>query len=69
MCHGAAGVPSGGMASAMGVKPASDPSVKSMTEAEMIAVVKNGKNKMRPVAGLTDDQVKEAVATFRSFAK
>jgi len=35
----------------------------------MIAVVKNGKGKMKPIAGLTDAQVKEAVDTFRSFAK
>lgn len=67
MCHGATGVPSAGMASAMGIKPAS--AYKGESEAEMIAVVKNGKGKMKPVSGLTDAQVKEAVATFRSFAK
>jgi mono/diheme cytochrome c family protein len=69
MCHGAAGVPSAGMASAMGIKPATDPSIKSLTEAQMIAVVKTGKGKMKPVTGLSDAQVKEAVATFRGFAK
>ena len=69
MCHGAAGVPSAGMASAMGIKAASDPSIKSLTVAQMTAVVKSGKGKMKPVAGLTDAQVAEAVATFRSFAK
>ncbi len=36
-CHGAQGTPNPGIAKAMGVKPASDPSVKSMTEAQMIA--------------------------------
>ena len=69
MCHGAAGVPSAGMASAMGIKAATDPAVKAMSEAAMVNVVKNGQGKMKPVAGLTDAQVKEAVATFRSFAK
>jgi cytochrome c6 len=69
MCHGAAGIPNPAMASAMGIKAATDPSVKALTEAEMIAVVKNGKGKMKPIAGLTDAQVKEAVDTFRSFAK
>jgi len=69
MCHGAAGVPSAGMASAMGIKAASDPSIKSLTVAQMTAAVKDGKGKMKPVAGLTDAQVAEAVATFRSFAK
>ena len=69
MCHGAAGVASPGMVTAMGVKNPSDPAVKSLTVAEMTAVVKNGKGKMKPIAGLTDAQVAEAVATFRSFAK
>ncbi len=32
-CHGAQGVPNPGIAKAMGVKPASDPSVKSLSEA------------------------------------
>jgi hypothetical protein len=57
------------MAKAMGVPAAADPAVKSLTVAEMTAVVKNGKGKMKPVAGLTDAQIAEAVATFRSFAK
>ena len=41
-CHGSAGVPNPGIAKAMGVKPATDPSVKSKTEAQMIAVTTNG---------------------------
>ena len=35
-CHGAQGVPNPGIAKAMGVKPASDPSVKAESEAQMI---------------------------------
>jgi cytochrome c553 len=62
MCHGATGTPSAGMAN-MGVKPVSDPSVKALTVDQISAVVKNGKGKMHPVAGLTDEQVK-AVATY-----
>lgn len=69
MCHGATGVANPAMAKAMGVKNPSDPAVKSMTEAAMINVVKNGSGKMKPIAGLTDAQIREAVATFRSFAK
>ncbi len=63
MCHGATGTPSAGMAKAMGIKPASDPSIKKLTVEQMVAVVKNGKGKMKPVAGLSDAQIKE-VATF-----
>jgi mono/diheme cytochrome c family protein len=51
----------------MGVKPASDPSVKGLSVAEMTAVVKNGKGKMKPVAGLTDPQIKDVVTYFRSL--
>ena len=67
ICHGATGTPSAGMAKMMGIKAASDPSVKALTVAEMTAVVKNGKGKMKPVAGLTDAQIKEVVTYFRTL--
>lgn len=66
-CHGSNGTPSPGIAKMLGVKPASDPSVKSMSAADMAAVVKNGKGKMKPVAGLTDAQIKDVVTYFRSL--
>ena len=62
-CHGATGTPSAGMAKAMGIKAASDPSMKALSVADMTAAVKNGKGKMHPIAGLTDPQIKD-VATF-----
>lgn len=67
MCHGPAGTPNPAMGTAMGIKPAS--AYKAASEADMIATVKNGKGKMKAIAGLTDAQIKEAVATFKSFAK
>ena len=57
MCHGATGTPSAGMAKAMGIKPVSDPSMKALTVAQIVATVKNGKGKMKPIAGLTDPQI------------
>jgi len=57
-CHGATGTPSPGMAKMMGIKPLSDPD---------IAAVKNGKSKMKPVTGLTDAQIKDAVAFYRGL--
>ncbi|MGD0547077.1 MAG: cytochrome c [Terracidiphilus sp.] len=66
MCHGPAGTPSAGMAK-MGVKPVSDPGIKALTEAQVIAAVKSGKGKMHPVAGLTDAQVKDVAAFFKSL--
>ena len=69
-CHGTAGVPNPGIAKAMGVKPASDPSVKSKTEAQMIATTTNGAGKMPAFKGkITDAQIKDSVDYFRSFAK
>jgi mono/diheme cytochrome c family protein len=66
-CHGSAGTPSPGIAKMMGVKPVSDPAVKALSVADMTAAVKNGKNKMKPIAGLTDEQVKDVVSYFRSL--
>lgn len=69
-CHGAQGVPNPGIAKAMGVKPASDPSVKSLSEATMIADTTNGKGKMPAFKGkLSEAEIKASVEYFRTFAK
>ena len=69
-CHGAQGIPNPGIAKAMGVKPASDPSVKSTSEAQMIADTTNGKGKMPAFKGkMTDGQIKDSVDYFRSLGK
>jgi cytochrome c553 len=67
MCHGATGTPSAGMAKSMGIKAASDPAIKALTAAQEFAAVKNGKGKMKPVAGLTDAQIKDVVAFYRGL--
>ena len=67
-CHGSTGTPNPGIAKAMGVKPASDPDYKKESEADMIASVKNGKNKMKALSPkLTDAQIKDAVDYFRTL--
>ena len=66
-CHGTAGTPSPGIAKMMGVKPVSDPAIKALTAAEVTTVVKSGKGKMKPVAGLADAQVKDVVTYFKSL--
>ena len=66
-CHGATGTPSAGMAKMMGVKAASDPDIRKLTADEMFTSVKNGKGKMKPIAGLTDAQIKDAVAYYRGL--
>ena len=69
-CHGAEGTPNPGIAKMMGVKPVSDPSVKSLSETQMITDTANGKGKMPAFKGkLTDAQIKDSVLYFRSLAK
>jgi mono/diheme cytochrome c family protein len=69
-CHGSAGIPTPGIAKAMGVKPATDPALKKMSQADMIAATSNGLGKMQPFKGkLTEDQIKASVDYFRTFVK
>jgi mono/diheme cytochrome c family protein len=69
-CHGAEGTPNPGIAKMMGVKPVSDPSVKSLSEGQMITDTTNGKGKMPAFKGkLTDAQIKDSVMYFRSLAR
>ena len=67
MCHGPTGTPSPAMAKSMGIKPASDPSMKALTIAQVEAAVKSGKGKMKPVVGLSDAQVSAVAAYFKSL--
>ena len=67
MCHGATGTPSAGMGKAMGIKAASDPDIQKLTVVQISAVVKDGKGKMKPIAGLTDEQIKEVSAFYKGL--
>src|SRR5258708_9619922 len=70
MCHGATGLADSGAGKTMKVKPITDPNVKKLTEAEMITATKNGMGKMQSFKDkLTEAQVKDAVAYFRTFLK
>ncbi|WP_420237816.1 c-type cytochrome [Telmatobacter bradus] len=66
-CHGAAGTPNPGMAKMMGIKPVSDPAMKGLSPAQIAATVKGGKGKMKPVAGLSDAQVKDVALYFHAL--
>lgn len=69
-CHGADGNPNPGIAKMMGVKPASDASVKAHSQDEMIAIATSGKNKMPAFKGkLSSDEIKGSVGYFRTFVK
>ena len=70
MCHGADGVgatPAGKIAKIVSFK---DPSIVSAPDADLIAVVNKGKNKMPAFAGkLSDDQIAALVAYIRTLQK
>lgn len=66
-CHGANGTPNPGMAKMMGIKPVSDPEIKKLTPTQIEAVVKGGKAKMKPVAGLSDAQAKSVAVYFHGL--
>jgi mono/diheme cytochrome c family protein len=66
-CHGATGTPSAGMTKMLGVKPASDPDIQKLTVDAEIAAVKAGKGKMKPIAGLTDPDIKAVVEYYRTL--
>ena len=70
MCHGATGMADSGAGKAMKVKPATDPDVKKMSEAEMIKATEDGMGKMKPFKGkLSDAEIQGAVQYFRTFVK
>lgn len=71
MCHGADGL--GGTPAGKALKAVSfkDPAIVKAPDTELIAAVKNGKNKNMPAnAGkLTDVQIKSVVAYVRTLQK
>ncbi len=58
MCHGADGSASSGMGKSMGLKPLGSAEVQKMSDADMAALITNGKGKMPAFKGkLTDAQI------------
>jgi mono/diheme cytochrome c family protein len=70
MCHGADGLgntPVGKIAKIVSFK---DPTIVNAPDADLIAVVNKGKNKMPAFTGkLTDDQIQSVVAYIRTLEK
>jgi mono/diheme cytochrome c family protein len=70
MCHGASGMADSAAGKAMKVKPATDPDVKKLNEAQMFDAVRDGMGKMQPYkAKLSDAEIKGSVEYFRTFLK
>lgn len=70
MCHGADGKGETPAGKAMKAISFSSPEVTKMSEAELVAVTKNGKGKMPAYAGkLTDAQIKDVAAYVKTLEK
>ena len=70
MCHGPDGTAATPMGKMMKIPSFKDPSVVKASDAELIAVTKDGKGKMPAYNGkLTDDQIKEVVSFIRTLQK
>ena len=74
-CHGEAGKGDTKMGQKLGIKDYSDAAVQAkMTDEEMFKAIKEGvkdgeKVKMKPVEGLSDDDIKALVKHVRSLKK
>ena len=64
MCHGPEGNASSGMSKSMGLKPLSSPEVQKMSEADLTALVTNGKGKMPAYKGKLSDEEISAVVSY-----
>jgi mono/diheme cytochrome c family protein len=62
MCHGADGKGNPAMVKSMGVKP-----IGGMSEADVKAAVTKGKNKMKPVPGVTGKALDDVAAYVASL--
>ena len=70
MCHGADGLGATPAGKAMKAASFKDPAVIKASDAQLIAIIKSGKNKMPAYAGkLTDDQIKAVVTYLRTLQK
>ena len=70
MCHGADGLGATPAGKAMKAASFKDPAVVNATDAQLIAIVKSGKNKMPAYTGkLSDDQIKSVVAYIHTLQK
>ena len=70
MCHGADGLGATPVGKSLKVVSFKDPTAVKSTDADLIAIVKNGKNKMPAYTGkLTDAQIKSAITYIRTLQK
>jgi cytochrome c6 len=70
MCHGADGLGGTPAGKAMKARPFNAPDVLKESDTDLMAVIKNGKNKMPAFAGkLADGQITDVVAYIHTLQK
>jgi mono/diheme cytochrome c family protein len=71
MCHGLDGLAASNVGKAMKIPSFKDPTVVNSSDAQLFAIIKNGKgSNMKPYAGkLNDGQIKSLVAYIRTLQK
>jgi cytochrome c5 len=71
MCHGAAGEGNPGMAKALKttIQPLGSPDVQKASDSDLKKVVTQGKDKMKPPAGLSGADVDNVIAFVRTLKK
>jgi cytochrome c6 len=70
MCHGADGLGNTPAGKAMKARPFNAPDVLKESDTDLMAVIKNGKNKMPAFTGkLTDGQITDVVAYIHTLQK
>jgi mono/diheme cytochrome c family protein len=71
MCHGANGLGNTQMGKALGTKSYKAPDVLKLKDAELTAIIKNGKDKKMPAFGaqLTDAQIKDLLKYIHTLQK
>src|SRR5579862_2477466 len=70
VCHGADGLGNTPVGKAMGARPYNAPDVRKLSDADLTATIKNGKNKMPAFNGkLTDAQIKDLLKYIHTLQK
>ena len=71
LCHGAQGEGNAVLAKSLKVefRPLSSPEVQAKSDVELKKQISEGGGKMKPVTGLSEQQVQNVIAFVRSFAK
>jgi mono/diheme cytochrome c family protein len=71
MCHGADGLGNTPMGKALAVPPYNTPDVRKLKDADLTAIIKNGKGGKMPAFGtqLTDAQIKDLLAHIHTLQK